>query len=140
MRLILAICFALLLFRSPVACAIETVEPGTRLDAATEIMRKHGYDVDARKYGLAMSARDREHALEFCRIDANTTLVMEYRLSNRKIDSLGVEIIPDYAPKSQRRRVSLEVLEIGFEEGGIYTLRLKRQTKHAVSNKAAESR
>lgn len=114
--------------------APDTIAPGISLTAAKATLQKHGYEVNTRKYGLAMDSDDRNNRLEFCRIDKNVTLVIEYRTSTELVVSLGVVFTPDN-PKSKLDQVYRNTLEIAFENGGIYSLKLKR-----VAMQANESR
>jgi hypothetical protein len=97
---------------------------GTNLATAKDTLHKHGFEMDAAKHGLAMVTNDKRNELTFCALDQNLTLVIEYRRKTKEIQSLAVRVISEYAPKAKRNDVTLNVLEIGFEKGGVYTLKL----------------
>jgi hypothetical protein len=118
--------FLLLACSTALANESNTILPGMDLATAKAILEKYDYKYGAR-YGLAMARRDRDHALEFARIDTDTTLVLDFFESTQAVASLGVEIIPDLAPKLNRRQVSLDILAISFDSDGTYTLKLKRK-------------
>jgi hypothetical protein len=77
-----------------------------------------------------MIARDRSHELAFCGLDDATTLVMEYTRSTREIMAMSLVVVPEAEPKSKRCQYQLGVLELRFEERGIYWLKVQRAAKN----------
>lgn len=124
----IAVVFLWSVCSTALAAQPDTITPGDSVANAKAILQKYDYEIDASKFGLALAARDRNHALEFCRVDPTTTLVIEYLPSNQEIATLGIVVIPERGPKLDRAQVSINVLAITFDEGGIYTLRLRRAT------------
>jgi hypothetical protein len=132
MRTILAV-LILLWACSPVcAQANNSVSPGVVLSRAKSTLEEYGYEVDSVKYGLAMAA-PKNHELEFCKIDDNITLVIQYESSLQKVTSLGVVIRPDGATKLHQ--VSRDILEIAFYKDGIYSLKMKRAVKQTSQSR-----
>jgi hypothetical protein len=103
----------------------DSIKPGVILTAAEMTLQKFGYHTDE-KFKLDVMPRDVSHGLAFSQIDEATTLVLGYRLSTKEIDSIGVTIIPERKPKLLRSQVDLPVLEVKFEDDGVYSLKLKR--------------
>jgi hypothetical protein len=103
----------------------HVIRPGINLAEAKAVLAAHGYEMDALKYGLAMAAGKAGNELEFSPIDANITLVIEFQSATKRIESLGVVVIPDQST-SKLQHVTRSVLEIAFYDDGIYTLKLKR--------------
>ena len=109
------------------ACSADTVRPGISLDEARARLEKYGYEVSAAKFGMAAIAGDPNHELEYCRIDADFTLIIVYDSSTEQIHSLELLVLPGKPmPKADRVEVSRDVLEFTPENGGIYTLKLAR--------------
>lgn len=104
----------------------DSIKPGTSLSAATETLKKFGYDADPAKHQLAMIATDPANELAFCPLDEDITLVMEYQKSTKNLVSLSVAVIPEHKPKSQRAQFNRAVLEVKFDEQGSFWLKLKR--------------
>ena len=130
-----AILFASLALWPPLLVdGADTITPGMSLTAVKNTLRRHGYLVDARKYGLAIADDDKQNSLEFCRIDDDITLVIAYRTRTDKVLSLGVYFIPPNIT-SKLQKVSRDAMEIKFEDGGIYTLKLRREPDRAASAK-----
>jgi hypothetical protein len=103
----------------------DSIKPGVVLPVAETTLQKFGYRTDE-KFQLGVMPRDASHGLAFSQIDEATTLVLGYRLSTKEIDSIGVTIIPERKPKLLRSQVDLPVLEVKFEDDGVYSLKLKR--------------
>jgi hypothetical protein len=135
MRLFLAALFIAFSCSQVRAAPPDSIKPGVTLAAAKATLSKHGFEMDAKKYGLAMVADDQRNELEFCPLDRNLTLIIEYRASTNLVESLAVLFISERAPKSKRNDVSLRVLEIAFEDDGVYILKLQRPTKQKNRNK-----
>ena len=131
MRLILTALFALCLCTPLFADPPDTVAPGITLAAAKEVLKEHGYEVDALKYGLAMAPSNANNKLEFCRIDPAMTLLIEFRATTGRVESLGIVIIPEEGPRSKLSQVFRNVLAITLEADGIYTLKMKRVVNRA---------
>jgi hypothetical protein len=112
----------------------DAIAPGMSLAAVKNTLHRHGYPVDARKYGMAIAADDKQTSLEFCRIDDDITLVIAYRTRTDKVLSLGVYFVPANIT-SRLQKVSRDAMEIRFEDGGIYTLKLRRKPDRAASAK-----
>lgn len=110
---------------APTAFATK-IAPGMKLEAVKTILQKHGYEVDALKYGLAIASDDQNIALDFCRIDSEITLVMNYDLRDEAVTALEFYFIPERRT-AQTRVVVREALEVD----GAYTLKLKRKAYKA---------
>jgi len=102
------------------------IAPGMKFKAVKAILEKHGYEVDARKYGGAMAADDKNIALDFSPIDANITLVVGYDRRDNVVITLDLYFTPE-DPTSKTSSVVRRALEIDLEEDGVYTFKLKRQ-------------
>jgi hypothetical protein len=133
MRTILAVLVLLCACMPLCARGQDSISPGARLSTVKSTLQKHGYEVNSVKYGLAMAA-PKNHGLEFCRIDDNITLVIQYELATQKVTSLGVIIISDYS-RSKLDRVSRDILEITLHKDGIYTLKMKRAVEQASQSR-----
>lgn len=111
------------------ARGVEAIAPGMSLADVEKTLNEYGYEVDALKYGLAMDTDDKKTALDFCRIDKNITLVLEFDTDTKEVLALDLYFFPDqripklYRQMVVRRRAS----EIRFEKDGVYTLKLKRE-------------
>lgn len=121
--------FALIGLSCPLsACGAESISPGMSFPTVEETLSKHGYEVDALKYGLAMDTDDKKTALEFCRIDKNITLVLEFETDTKEVLALDLYFFPDQRiPKKYHQTVIRRALEIRFEKDGVYTVKLKRE-------------
>ena len=106
----------------------EVISSGIELEAVTGVLQRHGYEVSSEKYGLAIVSRDRDVAMEFCRIDEQITLVIGYDRASKRVDSLSLYFIGD-GPKVARSMVVREVLEMRFEEAGVYAVKLQRKAE-----------
>jgi len=104
----------------------DAISPGVKLETAKKTLQRHGYDVDALKYGLSIVSLDKNIALDFCRIDDDITLVLSFDRRTDRITSLSLYFIPDHRT-SKLQVVVRDALEIRFEEDGVYTLKLKRK-------------
>jgi hypothetical protein len=118
-----------LLESAAIAAGSNSIAPGTGLPDATAILSRHGHEVDASKYGLAMVATNPNHDLTFCQLDEAITLVIAYDKKTKAITRLDLTIIPKRIPKAKRTDISLNVLSLSFEDEGIYTVRMKSKTK-----------
>jgi hypothetical protein len=131
----LTLCFAL----HATANEPDAIAPGTALDAAKAIFRKHGFEVDASKYGVAMASRDPNNRLEFCPLDPEITLLIEYQASTGLIKALKLVVIPKAEPKGQleddRAQLSRNVLAVSLEGDGIYTIKMKRSDNREPTTK-----
>jgi hypothetical protein len=105
----------------------EKIAPGISLTAATANLQKCGFEVGP-KFALARIPRNPNHNLEFCGLDDDVTLIIQYDESNGTITSLEIVIIPERAPKLHRREFSRKLFDLAVEDGGVYTLRIKRKT------------
>jgi hypothetical protein len=124
---------------SPLRAEIaDTIRPGVQLSAADATLHKFGCRIDE-KFQLDELPRDKNHRLAYSQLDDATTLVLAYQLSTGQIDSVSVSIIPEYKPKALRKQVDLTVLEVKFEEGGIYSLKLKRRTMKESASAGSSS-
>ena len=125
MRFALTAAILVLALSSPAFA--EKIAPGMEFKAVKAVLEKHGYEVNARKYGGAMAADDKNIALDFCPIDANIMLVVGYDRRDSAVMTLDLYFTPD-RPTSKTSSVVRRALEIDLEEGGAYTLKLKRQS------------
>lgn len=114
---------------SPPAFATK-IAPGMKFDVVKAVLETHGYEVNARKYGGAMAADDKNIVLDFCPIDADITLVIGYDRRDNAVMTLDLYFTPE-RPTSKTSSVVRRALEIDLEEGGAYTLKLKRQAHKA---------
>lgn len=128
MRFVLTVAL-LWLALSPPAFATK-IAPGMKFEAVKALLGKYGYEVNARKYGLAIAPDDKDIALDFCPIDADITLVVGYGLRDNVVTTLELYFIPE-RPTSKTCSVVREALEIDLEEEGVYTLKLKRRADKA---------
>ena len=106
------------------------IAPGMKFKAVKTALQKHGYEVDAQKYGLAIASEDENKVLDFCRIDADITLVVDYDLRDEVVTALELYFIPDNRT-AQTQMVVRAALEIELEKDGVYTLKLKRRADKA---------
>ncbi len=136
MRLLLVLGLMLPLF--PISArAADSIAPGMNLAVAVESLKKHGYEVNTLKYGLAMAPSDDETDLEFCRIDDEVTLVIAFDRSTKQITSMDIYVFPDNPrrPKADRSTFVREVFEMQLENNEVYTLKLKRKTDETKRGK-----
>ena len=131
---ILLMFFMLAACLSHPASGAEVIAPGMALETVKETLRRHAYEVDTRKYGMAIGPRDKNTSLEFCRIDDDITLVIEYDLSTEKVTSLDLYFYPENRT-SKVQFVFREALEMQFEEDGVYTIKLRRKTDKKKTEK-----
>lgn len=113
------------------AASAQAIAPGMTFEAAKKTLQDYGYEVDALKYGLAIASHDRNIALDFCRIDADVTLVLGYDRRTKKVTALSLYFIPDHRT-SKTQVVVRDAIEMRFEEGGVYTLKLRRKAGEAT--------
>jgi hypothetical protein len=111
-----------------------TISLGMNLVNANAAFEKYGYEYGD-QHGLAIVASNLGQAIEFVRIDSDTTLVINYLKSTSNIASLRIVVIPEHAPKLNRAEVSLEVLAISLNDDDTYTLKLKRNTGTTTESK-----
>ena len=113
------------------------IKPGMSLGDVTAVLEKHDYDVDAKKYGLSIDTDDEGARLDFCRIDSEITLVIEYYDSTKKMSSLSLYFIPiERTTKTQL--VARDALKISFEEDNTFTATLNRSTRNPKRANASE--
>jgi hypothetical protein len=103
-----------------------TIAPGMKFKAVKAALQKHGYEVDARKHGLAIDSGDSNEALDFCRIDSEVTLVVGYDLHHDVVTALELYFIPE-GRTTKTQTVVRAAVEIELEEDGVYALKLKRR-------------
>ncbi|MEX2093774.1 MAG: hypothetical protein WD971_13905 [Pirellulales bacterium] len=106
----------------------ELISSGMELEAVTGVLERHCYEVSSEKYGLAIVSLDRDVALEFCRIDDQITLVIGHDRASKRVDSLSLYFIGD-GPKVARSIVVRDVIEMRFEEAGVYAVKLRRKAE-----------
>ncbi len=128
MRFALTAAILVLALSSPAIA--EKIAPGMKFQAVKTALQKHGYEVDARKYGLAIISKDQNEVLDFCSIDSDITLVVGYDRRDEVVTALELHFIPDNRT-SQTQTVVRSAVEIELEEDGVYTLKLKRQADKA---------
>ena len=128
MRFALIAAILVLAFSSPVFAT--KIAPGMKFKAVKAVLEKYGYEVDAQKYGLAIASEDENKVLDFCRIDADITLVVDYDLRDEVVTALELYFIPDNRT-AQTQMVVRAAVEIELEEDGVYTLKLKRRADKA---------
>ena len=113
------------------------IKPGMSLGDVTAVLEKHDYDVDTRKYGLSIDTDDEDARLDFCRIDSEITLVIEYIDSTKKVSTLSLYFIP-IESTTKTQLVARDALRISFEEDNTFTATLLRSTRNTKRTNAAE--
>ena len=102
----------------------EKITPGMGLDAVKRTLHRHGYEVDE-KYRLAMETA-KGNALEFCRIDDDVTLILNYDRRTNEVRSLGLIFFPEDRT-SKGNVLDRQALEMQFEDDGVYTMKMRRK-------------
>lgn len=92
-----------MLYCSSAALATEVVgiKPGMSLKDVKSVLQMHGYEVDAKKFGMAMASDDKDVELEFCPIDSGIVLIIDYKVSTGMVVSMSVFSFPT-GPRQRR--------------------------------------
>lgn len=106
------------------AIGADRIAPGMKLDAVKRTLQSNGYEI-GEEYALAMQAID-GHALEFCRVDEDITLVLTYELRTKSVRSLGLIFFPE-EQASKTNVLNREALEMRFEGEGVYSVKMRRK-------------
>jgi hypothetical protein len=103
----------------------DSIAPGRQFGEVVQTLAKSGYEVDSKKFGLAIVSTNKSEKLEFCRVDDGVTLVLACDRESKRVKTLRLFFIGD-GPKSTRSIVVREVLKMSFD-GDSYTVTLRRQ-------------
>jgi hypothetical protein len=87
------------------------------LAAVVKTLEDNAYNVDTIKYRLSIAPDDQNTALEFCRIDDEITLILDFDKRTQNVISMGIYGYPDNPsrPRAERSVFVREVLEIELE-------------------------
>src|SRR5687768_12737872 len=104
MRKIYGLVFAIFCCAAGYAAEPDLIRPEISFENVKAILNRHGYEVDALKYGFAIVARDPDVKLDFAPIDRDITLVISYRKSTKQVLALTLYFFPP-KPMPKEKRV-----------------------------------
>jgi hypothetical protein len=139
MRLFIILALALLWSSRVSAGDVDSIEPGMPLNEVKAALVRHGYGVGP-KHGGAYASDRKNIALEFCTIDARTTLIISYEKTSKQVISLDVYFYPaKRLPKSERQEVQRKARKILFDEEGTFTVSLERVVDQKKTQKGTSA-
>ncbi len=113
------------------ATTSDEIGAGIGIDLARKTLQHHGYN---ETYLLSLSPGKENIDFETRRIDDNIVLTLTFDKGSKKVVRLSLHVIPN-PPTSKSQQVARDIMSIGFEKDGVYSVRLKREARTSKATK-----